>query len=80
MDICVWPASSLILNSFCLVKRCSASHPVEGHLKCKLSLLAQHNSLLRRCTLLYGVKGFNNFRISPPPPSQFRHLNDLIQF
>ena len=44
--MCVWPASSLIPNSFCLVKRYSASHPVEGHLKCKLSLSAQQNSLL----------------------------------
>ena len=78
--MCVWPASSLIPNSFCLVKRCSASHPVEGHLKCKLSLSTQQHSLLIHCPLLYGVKRFNNFRISPPPPSRFKHLNELIQF
>ena len=46
---CVWPASSLIPNSFCLCKRCSASHPVEGHLKCKLSLSTQQNSLFIHC-------------------------------
>ena len=33
-----------------------------------------------QCPLLHGVKRFNNFRISPPSPSQFRHLNDQIQF